>query len=145
MPAGVVMDTGPLVAYFSDSERYHDWAVTQFSTLDLPFITCEPVLTEACFIAARNGVPPARVLDVVTRGVMQIGLQLEAELPAIRRLMERYVNIPMSLADACLVRIAELTDLPICTLDTDFMIYRAHGRRTLDLILPAGPHGVQEP
>jgi hypothetical protein len=50
--------------------------------------------------------------------------------------MRRYANVPMSLADACLVRLAELTRLPICTLDSDFGIYRAHGRRTLELITP---------
>ena len=52
--------------------------------------------------------------------------------------MQRYENLPMSLADACLVRMAEQTGLPICTLDSDFEIYRAHGCRNLDLIMPPG-------
>jgi uncharacterized protein len=145
MPSGVVMDTGPLVAYFSDGERHHHWAVDQFSRLDLPFLTCEPVLTEACFFAARNGVSPTLVLDVMARGVMRIGLQIEDELPGIRLLMERYANVPMSLADACLVRLAEMTGLPICTLDSDFAIYRANGRRAIDLISPSGARGLHEP
>jgi uncharacterized protein len=144
MPGGVLMDTGPLVAYFSDSEKHHDWAVTQFSTLDMPFVTCEPVLTEACFIAARNGVSPARVLDVLARGAMEIGIQLEDELPAVRLLMERYSNVPMSLADACLVRLAEMTGLPICTLDSDFTIYRSRGRGALKLIAPLDGYGFHE-
>jgi len=98
--------------------------------------TCEPVITEACFVTARNRVSPTHVLETVTRGVVQIGLQIEHELAAIRALMERYANVPMSLADACLVRLAEITGLPICTLDSDFAIYRASGRRALTLITP---------
>jgi predicted nucleic acid-binding protein len=51
----------------------------------------------------------------------------------------------MSLADACLVRLAEMTGLPICTLDRDFAIYRAHRRRGLTLIMPSDPRSLHEP
>src|SRR5438034_7373943 len=119
MKSGVLMDTGPLVAYLYTRDAYHDWAVEAFSTLVPPAITCEAVLTEACFIIERNGQPAARVLDHASRGEFQIGLQLDQELAAIRTLLERYANVPMSLADACLVRLAEITGLPICTLDSD--------------------------
>jgi len=119
--------------------------VEQFATLDLPFVTCEPVLTEACFIAARNGVSPARVLEVILGGAMRIGLGLQEELPVIQALMERYHNVPMSLADACLVRLTEITDLPICTLDADFVIYRTRRGRALDLISPTGSRALHEP
>jgi len=136
MRTGVLLDTGPLVAYLWSADRHHEWAVGQFASLDLPFITCEPVITEACFVTARNRVSPTHVLETVTRGVVEIGLQIEHELAAIRALVERYANVPMSLADACLVRLAEITGLPICTLDSDFAIYRASGRRALTLITP---------
>jgi len=139
------MDTGPLVAYLSDKEAHHHWAVEQFAALDLPFMTCEPVLTEACFIASRNRVSPALVLDTVARGVMRIGLRLEDELTAIQALMTRYENVPMSLADACLVRLAEMTSLPLCTLDTDFEIYRTRRGRALDLISPPLRRALHEP
>ena len=109
MRSGILMDTGPLVAYLYGRDTYHDWAVEQFRTLDLPFIACEPVLTEACFLVARNGQPAVRVLEVAARGVIRIGFQIAEELAAIRALMERYANVPMSLADACLVRLAEIT------------------------------------
>lgn len=136
MRAGVLLDTGPLVAYLYRRERYHQWAIEQFATLDAPFVTCEPVLTEACFLAARVRLPPARILDMLQRGLVRIGLELHEELAAIRALMHRYANVPMSLADACLVRLAEMTGPPILTLDNDFAIYRAHGRRPLELITP---------
>ena len=67
------------------------------------------------------------IINYVKRGQIRIGLQLDQELPPIQALMERYENVPMSLADACMVRLAEITSLPICTLDSDFAIYRAHG------------------
>lgn len=143
MRSGVLLDTGPLVSFLYARERDHAWAVEQFDTLDLPFISCEPVLTEACFLVACNGEPPMRVLDLLTRGALRIGLEIREEVPAIRSLMERYANVPMSLADACLVRLAEMTGLPICTLDTDFTIYRAHGRSALRLISP-GPRHLHE-
>lgn len=53
----------------------------------------------------------------------------------MRDLMVRYSNVPMSLADACLVRLAEITRL-VCTLDSDFKIYRAHRGRTIELLAP---------
>ncbi|HTT81664.1 MAG TPA: PIN domain-containing protein [Stellaceae bacterium] len=144
MRSGILLDTGPIVAFLYGRERDHEWAVEQFSTLDPPFISCEPVLTEACFLVARNGQPPARVLELLTRSVVRIGLEVQEELRAVRMLVERYASVPMSLADACLVRLAELTGLPICTLDSDFAIYRAHGRRPLTLISP-GAHHLHEP
>jgi predicted nucleic acid-binding protein len=143
MPA-ILMDTGPLVAYFYPRDAYHDWAVAQFEASAMPFLTCEPVVTETCFLVRRNGQAATRVLDALTRGVVRIGLQLQDELSAIREMMERYANVPMSLADACLVRLAELTDLPICTLDSDFAVYRSHRRRPLTLISPTGPGYLHE-
>lgn len=144
MRAGVLLDTGALVAYLYPRERYHQWALEQFTTLDLPFVSCEPVLAEACFLAARVRLSPAQVLDVLRRGAVRIGLEVQEELAAIQALMQRYANVPMSLADACLVRLAEMTGLPILTLDSDFTIYRAHGRRPLSLIMPAR-HSLHEP
>lgn len=136
MRSGALLDTGPLVAYLRPREADHDWAVERFEASDEPFLSCEPVVTEACFLVARAGRSATVVLDLVRRGLVRIGFRLEDELGAVRTLMARYANVPMSLADACLVRLAELTGLPICTLDADFAIYRAHGRRPLNLILP---------
>ena len=64
------------------------------------------------------------------------GSRLSPEADALHALMNRYRNVPMSLADACLVRLAEIYDLPICTLDSDFATYRARGHRRLVLITP---------
>jgi predicted nucleic acid-binding protein len=141
---GVLLDTGPLVAYLWQHDRYHKWAAEQFATLDLPLITCEPVITEACFLTARNRVSPVHVVETVARGVIRLDFQLSEEIEAVRDLMARYASVPMSLADACLVRLAEMTGLPICTLDSDFAIYRAQRRRPLTVISPSGPGYMHE-
>jgi len=142
--SGTLLDTGPIVAYLYSRDAYHDWAVEAFSEVQPPVITCEAVLTEACFLIERNRWPATRVLEYVLESEIRIGLQLEHEIEAIRGLMQRYANVPMSLADACLVRLAEITDLPICTLDHDFAIYRAGRRRSLTLITPE-PRALDEP
>ena len=144
MRSGTLLDTGPIVAYLYSRDAYHDWAVEAFSEVQPPVITCEAVLTEACFLIERNRWPATRVLEYVLESEIRIGLQLEHEIGAIRGLMQRYANVPMSLADTCLVRMAETTGLPICTLDHDFAIYRAGRRRALTLITPE-PRALHEP
>src|SRR5712691_7964627 len=57
MKSGILLDTGPLVAYLHRRDAHHDWAVETFDGLDSPVITCEPVLSEACFLVARTNLP----------------------------------------------------------------------------------------
>ncbi len=135
----VLVDTGPLFAYFDRRDRWHRWVVEHMSTLRPPFVTCEPVLTEACFLIRRNGGRPADLLSWVARGLLEIGVDLEADAAEIVRLMTRYQDTPMSLADACLVRLAErIPDCRLFTLDSDFAHYRRSGRRTIPLLIPDG-------
>ena len=89
MRSGVLLDTGPLVAFLYRRDTYHAWAVETFATLDRPAIICEPVLTEACFLIARTGQPAARVLDHLSQSGIVIGLQIDREVEAIRTLMHR--------------------------------------------------------
>ncbi len=137
MRTQAVMDTGPLVAYFCEREARHAWSIEQFENLAPPILTCEPVLTESCFLLGRANVPASRLLEKVRPGALQIAIRLDEEADAISDFMHRYRNLPMSLADACLVRLAEISGLPICTLDSDFTIYRGHRRARLSLISPS--------
>lgn len=51
--------------------------------------------------------------------------------------MQKYTDVPMSLADACLVRMTEIHPEPmILTTDSDFDIYRRHGRRIVPCVMP---------
>jgi uncharacterized protein len=135
--APVLLDTGPLVAFLSRRDKYHRWSVNQFSRTSGPVLTCEPVLTEACFLMAKLTNGSESVLKLVETGLIRIGFDLEPELTAIRKLVVRYVNVPMSLADACLVRMSEqYSGGTVLTIDSDFKIYRKHGRQVIPVIMP---------
>ena len=136
----VLLDTGPLVAFLHRRDHYHQWAVEQFSRIAPPMYTCEPVLTEACYLLETLPGGCESVLRMLETGALRISLHSEAELTAINTLMTRYGNVPMSLADACLVRMSELNATAVVlSLDSDFMIYRKHGRNVVPLITPKKP------
>lgn len=101
-------------------------------------LTCEPVLAEVMYLL--RGLRPAqeKILAWIERGVVRCPFVLAAEAAAVRTLWEKYADVPMSLADACLVRMAEQFDAyHLCTLDADFTIYRKHGRQSIPLIIPS--------
>ena len=132
-----LLDTGPLVAFLNRQDQWHEWARAQMGALLPPLLTCEPVLTESCFLIQRNGGQPSEVLAKVQAGVIQVALEIGTEAVALEMLMRRYEDTPMSLADACLVRLSELySDCQVFTLDTDFRRYRRHGRQVIPLLAP---------
>src|SRR4051794_20875358 len=103
----IIVDTGPLVAYFNRRDRCHRWSVDQMSALSPPLITCEPVLTEACFLIQRVGGDPAALVRKLLQRSLEFGINLDAEAVGVESLMQRYVDTQMSFADACLVRLTE--------------------------------------
>ena len=68
MRKGVVLDTGPLVAFLNRCDQYHGWAKTQWAQIVPPLLTCEAVLAEACFLVQHLEGGPAAVLDLAQRG-----------------------------------------------------------------------------
>ena len=131
------MDTGPLVAYVQENEIHSPWTVKAFDRLESPFLTCEPVLTEACFLIERAGGDPDDLMDLAERGLIQVSFDLVKEFSRVRALMRRYRNLPMSLADACLVRMTEAASACIViTFDSHFQIYRRHDRRPIPVLMP---------
>jgi predicted nucleic acid-binding protein len=133
----VLVDTGPLVAYLVRQEEHHAWAREQFSVLRPPLLTCEPVLTEAAYLLREAAGRATALLELIERGVLQIALRLEHEVQPVGRLLQRYHDIPMSLADACLVRMSETRERStVFTLDSDFRFYRRNGRQVIPLLCP---------
>ena len=138
MRRSLLLDTGPLVATLFRRDQYHDWARNRWDGIELPVLTCEPVITEACFLlrAAENAIP--KILEFVQRGVIRFGFHLQDEIDAVAALMRRYSNFPMSLSDACLVRMAELyPESMVWTLDSDFRHYRKNRRQVIPLLIPS--------
>jgi uncharacterized protein len=134
----VILDTGPLVAFLHSNEQHHRWVVDQFKGLPPRLLTCEPVLTEACFLLGFDGRAIQQIDRFLERGVVQIPFQFALERPPVMRLMRAYRNVPMSFADACLVRMSELyPDAPVFTLDKDFQIFRKNGRQRIETIMPS--------
>jgi len=134
---GVIVDTGPLVALIDESDQWHAWVQSTFHEILPPLITCEPVLTQACYLARRTdgGIPA--VLELFQRGVACLAFDLHENFSPVSYLIQRYASVPMSLADACLVRMSELvSDSVVFTLDSDFHIYRRHKRQKIHLLIP---------
>lgn len=131
-----IVDTGPLVALLNRRDRYHGWTQEALAGLDLPLWTCEPVLTEAAHL---SGLPDA-LIAMVSEDALRVGLDIGEEAAALSRLLRRWAGT-MDLADACVVRMAEM--YPACqvfTLDRrDFSIYRRNGRHVIPLLAPPPP------
>ena len=138
MTKSVILDTGVLIAYLMPKDKFHAWAVSQLSQIiSSPVLTSEAVITEACFLAQRIHHGQETILKLIKQGHILIPFTLSQEIEAIENLMQQYASVPMSLADACLVKMSEIYDnSPILTLDSDFTIYRKHRNQTIPVIMP---------
>jgi predicted nucleic acid-binding protein len=133
----VLLDTGPLVGYLNREDQHHDWAVSCWSSLYDPLWTCESVLSEALCLLQSEGTNPEILYALIERGIVRLGFDVEQHRADIFRLLRKYADTPMSLADASLVRMAELTnDCQVFTSDKDFLHYRRRGRHVIPLLSP---------
>jgi predicted nucleic acid-binding protein len=134
--AGVLLGTGPLVALLSKSDVNHARALRAFADCTPPFRTCEAVLAEACFLLRKvHSEAPAEVMALGRKGVYDIGLALADHWADVERLLRKYANRPVSLADACLIRCAEVhEESRILTFDADFAVYRWGRHRRFQIL-----------
>jgi predicted nucleic acid-binding protein len=127
-----------LIAVLARDTERHEWAASQWGLIDPPLLTCEPVFTEACFILHREGYSSDPLFTLLERQAIRIALDVQEEYADLRALMRRYRNRPMSLADACLVRMSEkYPNSEVFTFDSDFRIYRRHGNKVIPVRMPA--------
>jgi uncharacterized protein len=128
-----ILDTGPLVAFLNRADQHHAWTLQALERLSLPLWTCEPVLTEASYLTGKG----REIMRMLADGHIRIGLELEDQADAVSRLLARYAGA-MDLADACIVRMSELTaKCRVFTTDRrDFRIYRRNGREVIPLLAP---------
>jgi len=132
-----IVDTGPLVAFFDQADRHHRWAVDRMGELEPPLLVCEPVLAEAMHLLARFSNAEDALFGLLQNGALCIAFQIAEHVTVLRQLHWKYRDRPMSLADACVVRMAEIHERhAVLTLDSDFAVYRKHGRIPLALIHP---------
>ena len=129
-----IADTGLVVAYLNPRDAHHAWAVGQFERYP-SFETCEPVLAEAAHLVGG----PGPVVGLVTSGALRLGYSLAGDEGAVAALVAKYADVPMDLADACVVRLAERhDDCEVVTVDGDFFVYRRHGSRAIPVAHPEG-------
>lgn len=130
----LLLDTGPLVAYFDKRDAYHQRAVAFFREFDADFLTCWPVITEASHflpVAKR-----ADLLRLVESGALKVG-DVQSGAGRIAALLEKYADIEPDLADISLVYLAEVAGIAeIATIDDDFAIYRIGGRKRFIVVGP---------
>jgi uncharacterized protein len=132
-----IIDTGPIVAYLDAGDRHHNWATEQFEQTDFPALTCDAVLVEAFHVLRRVRRDTSGLLAMLERGAFISEFRMLEHGQTLAALLRKYADVPMSLANACLVRMVELApDARVMTLDSDFRIYRQHGRRQIPLIMP---------
>jgi uncharacterized protein len=136
MAKSVLVDAGFLVALLNRRDEHHSWAANQASELPPPWFTCESVLSEAFHLSSESGA--AGLCRLLERSALLASFSLADNIPAILKLIEKYANVPMGLADACLVRMTEIVSDPvILTTDEDFRVYRRHGRQVVPCITPS--------
>ncbi len=133
----VLLDTGSLVAVLFARDQFHKWAVEKISQMPIPLITCDAVVAESCFLTQRMLGSSKAVFDFIETGAVKIDFNLSDEFEAVKDLALRYQNVPMSLADACLVRMSEIYEnSTVFTPDSDFLIYRKNGNQIIPTIMP---------
>ena len=134
MARRVLVDTGFLVALLSRRDRHHRWAAEQSLRLAPPWITCEAVLSEAFHLVGEGG---ESLAELLRREAVIPAFDLAGEVEPVLRLMRKYSDVPMSLADACLVRMTEThADPVVLTTDEDFRVYRRHSRQVVPSVMP---------
>ena len=79
----------------------------------------------------------SQLAELLRRQLVVCAFSFDAESTPILDLMDKYANVPMSLADACLVRMSEvLADPVVVTTDSDFRLYRRHSRQVVPCLMP---------
>jgi predicted nucleic acid-binding protein len=135
MAGSVLVDTGFLIALFNRRDRHHEWATAQARESTPPWQTCDAVLAEAFHLLEERR--RSWLLTLLIRSAVIPAFSLANDRDAILNLMQKYADVPMSLADACLVRMSEiLADPLVLTTDKDFRVYRRHSRQIVPCAMP---------
>ncbi|NJM74236.1 MAG: type II toxin-antitoxin system VapC family toxin [Scytonema sp. RU_4_4] len=133
----VLLDTGPLVGFLKRQDQFHSWIIAQWASIEPPLLTCEAVISEACFLLRNVYGGQEAVIGLVDSGVIQIPFRLDEETAIIGELLKTYQSVPMSLADACLVRMTEqYADSVLLTFDSDFLVYRKNKNQVIPVMIP---------
>lgn len=135
MAESVLVDAGFIVALLSRRDTHHRWAVARAERFPPPWRTCESVVSEAVHLIGTGGLSSLSAL--LRRQSIVVNFDLGGNLEAVVKFMNKYRDVPASLADSALVRMTETIANPVLlTTDSDFHIYRRHSRLTVPCVSP---------
>ncbi|MBI2973494.1 MAG: PIN domain-containing protein [Armatimonadetes bacterium] len=131
----ILIDAGPLVALLHRDDQDHARCVAALRKVRTVLTTTWPPLTEAMYLLSFSGQAQDALLEMVERGALRVLPIDESDIPRVRVLIQKYQDLPMDLADATLVRVAEREGIQeVFTLDRrNFTTYRV-GRRAFTII-----------
>ena len=136
MAGNLLVDAGFLVALLSRRDSHHPWAVTQATQHPPPWRTCEAVLSESFHLLGTRGISGLSAL--LQRRAVFANFDFNDDMESVLKLLQKYVDVPMSLADGCLVRMTETLPGPLLlTTDSGFRIYRRHSRQIIPVVTPS--------
>jgi len=132
----ILVDAGPLVALIHADDRHHQQCREALASLREPMITVWPAFTEAMYLLGFSSDAQDALWQILDSDALRIGELNEEDYPRMRELMRKYHDLPMDLADAALVRLAERESIHrVFTIDRrDFQVYRPKGIRRFDIL-----------
>ncbi len=137
MDQRIIVDTGPLVAFFNRRDEYHHWVLLQLSTLRGTLVTTESVISECLYLLDCSKVAITAIQDMVMSKKLLISDVPARDFSEVLKLVEKYQDLPASVADVSLLVVYNsMKHAKILTLDSDFLIYRARNGKPPALIAP---------
>jgi len=132
----ILIDSGPLIALFDSSDKYHQKAIEFIKSNKFQLITTIASITETLHLLDFNRNAQINFLEWVSRGAVEISSIEISDFKRLKELTEKYRDLPMDFADSCLVLLAEKLSInTIATIDRDFSIYRIKGQKKFKTIL----------
>ena len=132
----ILIDSGPLIALFDSSDKYHQKTIEFIQSNHAILITTIASITETLHLLDFNRNAQLDFIEWVSRGGVEIVNVLNSDFQRIKKLTKKYQDLPMDFADSCLVLLAEKTGInEVATIDRDFSIYRIKGKKAFKTIL----------
>jgi hypothetical protein len=126
------------VAIFDEDDAEHETCLDVSRSIRCPLITVWPVITEAMYLLSPSSQTQDRLWEFIAVGALRIAELAKEDAPRLRELMHKYADLPMDVADAALVRVAERENIrTVFTLDqSDFRVYAPSHIRAFRLLPP---------
>lgn len=132
----ILVDAGPLVALIHADDRHHQECKDVLTSLREPMLTVWPAFTEAMYLLGFSSAAQESLWKILESDALWMADLQEEDCPRMRDIMRKYRDLPMDLADAALVRVAERERISrVFTIDRrDFEVYRPQGIRAFEIL-----------